>query len=362
LAAARSEYVALLGASGGPACAEAGLRRVAEMQRQVAALLSRAEEEVVLGHDQEGLKLIAQALDVDPSNGPARTLLGTLAQKGSPPKPSAAGFEGAQALWNAGYKTEAREQARKVATEKGLAIPPHLEPPGKAVATQVKERSADVATFASGLAIALVVLAAIVALMAKLWTGLVRRRFINLGAFTTHPADAKLSGDLLKAVVAEEFAGAARSSKTFRVVDASAVELPDFLDVPEQLKPIGKLLQLLFRRTVLTLSATARNQGGGVWQVTGQIATRRRVKRQETFKVPAPVGSEPTVVGMFIAAWALCAMGSLIGWPWRRRSYPLGTTSWQSLVEIRLADLAGSTAAEEERLRRALADDHLNAV
>jgi len=362
LAAARNEYVALLGSSGVPACGEAGLRKVAELQRQVATLLSRAEEETVLAHDQEAIKLVAQALDIDPSNAPARMLLGTLAQKGSPPKPAAAGFEGAQALWDAGYRAEAREQARKVATEKALAIPSHLKPPGKAIATQVKDRTADVAAFGSGLAIVLIVLAAVVALVGKLWTGLVRRRFINLGAFVTHPADAKLSGDLLKAVVAEEFAAAASSSNTFRVVEASAVELPDFLDVPEQLKPIGKLLQVLFRRTVLTLSATARNRGAGVWQVTGQIATRRRVKRQETFEVPASAGSELSVVGMFVGAWALCAMGSLMGWRWRRRTYPLGTTSWQSLVGVRLAAQVEGTAAEEERLRRSLADDHLNSV
>lgn len=362
LTAARAEYVALLASGAAPACAEPGLRKVSESQRAVAALILQAEDEVVLGRDIDALGFVAKALDLDPSNGPARTLLTTMAAKGASPKPSMSGFEGAQALWDAGYKTEARDQAKKVAAEKGLAIPAELRSSDPSVASRVKSGTADVATYASGVAVVLVILAAVLALVGKIWSGVVRRRFINLGAFTSQPKAAEPTGDVIKAVVAEEFAAAAKASSTFQVVDAGAVELPDFLDVPEQLKPFAKLLQVLFRRTVLTLSATARDRGGGRWQVTGQIATRRRVKRQETFEVPASAGSDPSVVGVFLAAWALCAMGSLIGWRWRRRSYPLGTASWKSLASVRLADHAGGPDQEEEHLHRSLAHDHRNVV
>lgn len=362
LTAARAEYVDLLASGAPPACAEPGLRKVSESQRAVAALVIQAEDESVLGRDAEALGFVAQALDLDPSNGPARTLLTTMAAKGAPPEASTSGFEGAQALWDAGYKTEAREQARKVAADKGLAIPTELRPPDPSVASRVQGVVADVATYASALAIVFVILAALVAVVVKAWSWAVRRRFINLGTFTCQPTAAEPTGDLIKAVVAEEFAAAAKASNTFRVVDAGAVELPDFLDVPDQLKPFAKLLQVLFRRAVLTLSATARDRGGGQWQVTGQIATRRRVKRQETFEVPASAGSDPSVVGVFLAAWALCAMGSLIGWKLRRRSYPLGTTSWKSLASVRLADHADSTDQEEEHLHRSLAQDHRNVV
>lgn len=371
LAAARAEYVKLLESDAREACAGPGLRKVSESQRRVADALAQADDEVVLGHDAEALALVAEALDLDPSNGPAQDLLDTLARKGSPPKQAVAGFAAADALWNAGYKTQAREQAQKVAAEKAAAIPARFKSPGPSIASQVKDRTADVATYGSALAIVLVIVAAGLALVWKLWSGLVRRRFVNLGTFTAHPAPAdkegetvaspKLSGDLLKVVVAEEFAAASRATGTFRVVDASAVDLPDFLDGPEQLKPLGKLLQVLFRRSVLTLSATARELGAGEWQVNVQIATRRRVKRLETFEVPSSAGADASAVGTIIAAWAMCVMRTLIGWPLRRPTYPLGTTSWMSLARMRLAMRSKGPGAEEQ-IHGSLAHDHRNAA
>jgi len=233
LTAARAEYVKLLGEQNPPECATAGFSTVAVRRRQVDDLLARAEDEVALKRRAEAVKLVASARVIDPSSDRAQTVLAALAAPPDTPKPAPSAFAGAQALLDAGYRDQARELAGKVATDKGLPIPPQFSAPDESVPARVKTWTADLTTVVAAVAIAGVAITTVGAFIYKATCWVVRRRFVSLGTISVVPAggaDAKASSvtaDALKAVIAEEMTEAARNSTTFTVVDASAVGLPD---------------------------------------------------------------------------------------------------------------------------------------
>ncbi len=359
LLAARAEYLKLLESDDPPACARAGFDRVAQRRREVAGLLAQTEDAAALGRNDDAARLIAQVLVLDPANDHGQTLLDDLARDQSPPERPASDFAGASALLNAGYEDEAREEARKIAAEKRIPIPNEFKEPDVSPSDWVKARTEDAAAWAGGLAIGAALFVAAVALLLKFHGWIVRRRFVTLGNFTSQQSGVSNAGEELKTVVGEELANASRTSQTFRVVDAAGVQLPELIDVPEQLAPFAKLIQLLFRRTILTISATARARDGGGWQVTAQINGRRRVLEQETFSVPAAAGAGLHPVGVWVGAWALYGLRANMGWRWRRRTYPFGTANWQSFAWARLAAVGGGAPElKRQRLHQALLHDH----
>lgn len=160
------------------------MEQIGERRREVASLLSQAEDLIWLDRSREAIDLIAQALRVDPASEEAQRLLDDLAKADNEPAPPAPGpFEGATALLSAGYDDEAREQARKVATEKGLDIPEPLQKEQQSETKWLEETIADIATWASGAAIVGVLIAAFGGAMLKFLLWLVRRRKVTLGAF-----------------------------------------------------------------------------------------------------------------------------------------------------------------------------------
>lgn len=378
LAAARAEYVDLLESDDPPDCARLALPSLGSKQREVVALLAEAEDEIALGREADALVRISKAAVLDPASKRAQELLAKLLASTSPSTSVPEAFAGAIGLFDAGYEDEARVEARKVAAEKKIGIPAKLAAPGEAPTAWIGDRTKDAGTWASGLAVGLVLLVGAVAGVLKPWRWLMRRRFVALGTFTrfpqppkdakpadAKPADAKspepILSDELKAEVAAELAGASAGSTTFVVVDPTAVEMPELLEVPEQLKPLGKLFQVLFRRGVLTISATAKVGDDG-WRITAQISKRRGVVAQHTIDVPLEAGTDVRTAGVFTAAWAMCSVRNMIGWGWERRrrgTFPFNTNDWESLAWLRLALIRKSE--ERGALHQALYSDHRNA-
>lgn len=382
LAAAREEYIELLESTTPPECALVGFPELGRKQREVAGLLAEADDEIALQREVGALERIARARALDPSNERAQQLLEELAAGAPPTTTGAADYAGAEFLLAAGYEDEARELARKVAAENRTEIPASLRSQPESLVAWMGDRTKDAGTVAGALAVAMALIVGLVASLLKLWRSAMRRRFVVLGTFTTFPngkdegvekedektkasgamAPLPISGEEWKAVVAEELASASAASTTFKVVDASAVELPELLEVPEELKPLGKFVQILFRREVLTISATARAGANGDWHVTAQIAKRRGIAAQQRIEVPLAAGNDVHTVGVFTAAWAMCALRKRIGWelPWRR-TYPFNTISSTSLAWVRMG-ASGGPFEVEKSLHYALSDDHRNAA
>ena len=369
LDAARTAYTALLALPAPPPCARPGFDKVATRRRTVAVLLSRAQDAATLGDKQGSGRLIAQALVLDPANDAARTLLDGLAAPTPTPDPTLDPYAGAKALLDADYDEDAREQARKVAAAEGSAIPSPLASPAPSLAERAKDGADDITDIATGLAILVAVLAAAAALAVKFGNWLVRRRHVTLGTFSVVQDDEPApegkpdAGVELKTIVAEELAEAARSSSTFRTVEAAAVDVPQPVGIPEQLKPVANLIQIVFRRAILEVSATARAIPDGGWQVTAQIRGRRRVFDQVTFRVESAAGPGVSPAGIWIAAWAMLRLHGHVGWFLRRSACPFGTDNWESLAWLRFANAPGIPGElVVDRLHRALLADHDNVV
>ncbi|MGH9151584.1 MAG: hypothetical protein ACRD03_04060 [Acidimicrobiales bacterium] len=358
--AARVAYLELASADDVPACARDGIDRLTPLRAEVHRLLAAAQDAVSTQRTAEAVELVGQVRRLDPGNDAAKALLDDLAAGRTVPAP-ADPFAGARALLAAGYDDEAREAARAVAIEDKVPIPAELGAEEPSATVRVKDRTNDVSAWAGAAAIVAAVAGATLALVLKFIGWLRRKRFVTLGTFVVHDGE-EGAGATLRTIVAEELAEAARSSKTFRVVDSAGVDLPELVEVPEQIRPVGQAIQLLFRRPVLTVGAAARPLGRGAWQVTAQITGRRRVVAQDTFRVPADAGPGLDRVGVWTAAWALYGLRANIGWQWRaHRTYPFGTARSASFAWLRLAAWRNvDPAIRLRRLHAALLEDHCN--
>lgn len=358
--AAREAYVELASGDDPPTCAQAGIDRLTPRRSEVHRLLAAAQDAVSTRRLEEALQLVGEVRRLDPGNDAAQSLLGDLAD-GRTALPTDDPFAGARALLEAGYDEEARKAARDVAVEEKLPIPAELDAEEPSATERVKDRTNDVSTWAGAAAIVAAVAGATLALVLKFGSWLRRKRFVTLGTFVVHDGN-EGAGATLRTIVAEELAEAARSSKTFRVVDSAGVDLPELVEIPEQIRPLGQAIQLLFRRPVLTVGAAARPLEKGAWQVTAQIAGRRRVVEQDTFRVPADAGPGLDRVGVWTAAWALYGLRANIGWQWRaHRTYPFGTARSASFAWLRVALWRNAEPAiRTRRLHAALLEDHCN--
>lgn len=384
LSAARTAYLELLAGDDPPRCARRGFDDVASKQIEVATLVAQARDAVAVDELDEAVGHINDALALDPANDDAHALLEELAvdEPEEQPDDDLIGFfRPALILHDAGYEDEARTLAREIvqsdaftaalseAAPEDLAevLPDDLQEPDPSTVEWIEDRTADLGK----VAIAAAVLLLVGALLLRFAAWVVRRRSVTLGTFVMHPGDgaeedekkpdATAMGAVLKAAVAAELADQQRSVGTFRNVDAAGVDLPELVEVPEQLKPVASAVQVLLRRPILTVSAEARRLDDG-WHVTAQVAGRRRVAEQESFSVPDEAGTGVDVVGVWVAAWATFALQSNIGWRWRRsRLYPFGTDSWKSAAWVRCASRQDpSSSARTDALHRALLEDHGN--
>jgi hypothetical protein len=363
LDAARMAYLALLDVDVPPACAAQGFGEVARMRATVAGLLVEAQDAAARGDTLAAVNAVAAVRRLDPANGAAHAVLDGLVTPSPTPTPSASAYAGPDALYDAGYHEEAREEARKVAVASGVPIPSRYDKSHESRVTAVEGWTEIATKLLAALGVAFGLIVVLIALATKLAGGVARRRAVTLGTFATVEGEAADAGAQVKTVVAEEMAEAARSTESFRVVDAAAVDLPDLVSLPDQFKAVTVVTQFLFRRPLLTISATARGLDGSGWQVTAQVADRRKVVAQETFAVPAAAGPGVKPLGVWIAMWAMFAVHENTGWRWPRETYRFGTKRWVSAAWMRLAVAPDVIPAVRiERLHRALLTDHRNVV
>ncbi len=285
LSQARQVFEALLDAEQPDPCATDGLVRTADLESEAAAHVARGRV-FEAGDDPASAKEeYLAALAVDITDSEAAAALEALVSPED--EPDSSPYAKALILLDAGYVDEARKAAQEAATA-GNPVPERLENE-RAWHEQVLGRSADFVAFVTGVAAALAIVVVLVALAVLLlgrirrlhriwpWRGYLSPQVVIAEDFGDPTKDMSI-GKVLASMISYELQ-AAEPDEGSSLSQVTSVEesagLADRIEIGEELKFVGRIVNALGRRPRLTVSGRAQHPGRTRVAVTVQISNEK---------------------------------------------------------------------------------------